>query len=151
VQGPAPPCAAPSLPVPGRGAALRAALGFLPHQESARSRAWGCSACSCPSVAFLPPCKVSQYTARGLSGVKADALRCVPGGLRPSLDTRPPPWLRGERREESKTAEGQPLRRPSNPVARVYLPVTGEEAQGNLDTPSQSHTSKGKPDKATTF
>src|SRR4029450_4249625 len=37
VAGPAVPCSPYPLPVPGSGAALRAALGCLPTQESARS------------------------------------------------------------------------------------------------------------------
>jgi hypothetical protein len=84
------------LPLPGSGSPRR--TGPLPQQESARSQARGCSACTSPSGAVLPLCKASQETAGGFSGVKASALRCAPaGGVWARAGVTPRRWTRSHR------------------------------------------------------
>ena len=69
-----------------------------------------------PLLSWLPPSKASQCNAAGLLRQGQASLRSV---LR-SLDTRPAalgPVAKGESQE--KTAEGQPRKRPSDPVERA--------------------------------
>jgi len=99
----------------------RAALGF--PQYGSRPATVGVVArpAPVPLLSWLPPSKASQYNAAGLLRQGQASLRSV---LR-SLDTRPAalgPVAKGESQE--KTAEGQPRKRPSDPVARLFTPDT---------------------------
>ncbi len=68
-----------------------------------------------------------------------------PGGAAPQPGHQPPrSGGAAKGGSKDKTAEGQPLRRPSNPVARVFTPHQREEAQGTLAGPSRSHTPAGQ-------
>ncbi len=62
------------------GAALRAALGCLPGRRRPAPKRGVARPAPVLLRAVLPPCKASQETAGGLSGVKASALRCAAGG-----------------------------------------------------------------------
>src|SRR5712691_12318693 len=70
--------ASPPLPLPG--AALRAALSFLPGRSRPAPKRGAARPAPVLLRAVLPPGKASQETAGGLSGVKASALRCAPAG-----------------------------------------------------------------------
>jgi hypothetical protein len=78
------------------------------------------------AAAVFRPWKATQGNLRSLLRQGQASLRSV---LR-SLDTRLPPWLRGERRAERQNRRGPPLMRTSFPVARIFPPHHREDAQG---------------------
>jgi hypothetical protein len=69
--------------LPGPWRRFGAALGVLPRGSPRATESGATRPASVPLRSSLPPCKASQYTAGGLSGVKATALRCAPGGAPP--------------------------------------------------------------------
>src|SRR5207237_375452 len=125
-----------------------AALGLLRRQGSPPATV--CAVARPASVPLLLSSLLGSFAVYcgGALRCQGQALRV---GLRPSLDTSPPQWRRCERREQRKNCRGPAAQRPSNPVARVLPPHKREEAQGNLDVPSQSHTRQGKQEKAEAF
>ncbi len=69
-----------SPPCPCLGAALRYALSCFPSRSRPTPKRGAARPAPVLLRAVLPPCKASQETAGGLSGVKASALRCAPAG-----------------------------------------------------------------------
>src|SRR5882672_10867709 len=101
----------------GAGRLSRAALGFLPKRESPPATESGVARpASVPLRSFLPPW-IFRSVLRGGSVVSRSS---PPGGAAPQPGHQPPrSGGAAKGGTKDKTAEGQPLRRPSDPVARV--------------------------------
>ncbi len=117
-----------------------AALGFLQNRGVLPRRRAGLLGLPLALCFFPPSLDLSQGTARGLVS------RPSPAGGAPPQPGHQPPRSGGAAKggTKDKTAEGQPLKQPSAPVARVVTPHQREEAQGNLDVLSQSQTPAGQ-------
>src|SRR5712692_6176646 len=80
------------------GAALRAALGCFPSRSRPAPKRGAARPAPVLLRAVLPPCKASQETAGGLSGVKASALCCaLAGGAWARAGVAPRRWTRPHR------------------------------------------------------